>query len=137
MKDRTLWLRICYWWGIAADAAMAFLMLSPRLFQRFLGIRLPLDAGLAWGLRFGAPLMIGWTILLLWGSRRPVERKDILLITGYPVVAGYIVLNVYSLVTGLAAPVQGLPTLFSQAGLLALITISYLRAADAEKQLPG
>ena len=29
----------------------------------------------------GAPLMLGWTILLLWADRKPMERKDILLIT--------------------------------------------------------
>lgn len=88
--------------------------------------------GLTYGLRFGAPLMIGWTILLFWASRRPVERKAILLITAYPVVAGYILLNVYGFVTGLAVLAQAIPTLLSQVGLLALSTVSYLWVKDTQ-----
>lgn len=32
-------------------------------------------------LSIGALFMMGWTFLLYWGSRRPVERRGILLIT--------------------------------------------------------
>ena len=35
-------------------------------------------AELRYGLRAGAPLMAGWTLLLLWADRRPVERKDVI-----------------------------------------------------------
>jgi hypothetical protein len=132
LNDKVLWLRICYWWGIIADAVMAMLMLWPELFLRFMGLRLTPDMGLTYGLRFGAPLMIGWTILLFWASRRPVERKAILLITAYPVVAGYILLNVYGFVTGLAVLAQAIPTLLSQVGLLALSTVSYLWVKDTQ-----
>ncbi len=128
MVNKVFWLRICYGWGIIADAVMAVLMVSPELFLRFTGIRLAPDAGLTYGLRFGAPLMLGWTILLFWASRKPVERKDILLITAYPVVLGYIMLNVYGFVTGLAALEQVTPMLLSQIGLLVLSTVSYLQA---------
>ena len=44
-----------------------------------------LHTGLGYGLINGAPLMIGWTILLLWADRKPMERKDTLLLT-LPVV---------------------------------------------------
>ena len=30
--------------------------------------------------------MFGWTILLIWGVMKPIERADILIITVFPVV---------------------------------------------------
>jgi hypothetical protein len=128
MKTQVLLLRVCYWWGIIADALMALLMLSPKLYLRFMNINLEPEAGLEYALRFGAPLMIGWTVLLFWADRRPVERKDILLITAYPVVTGYLILNVYAIMTGLTMLGQALPILLSQVGLLCLSTYSYLNA---------
>jgi hypothetical protein len=32
--------------------------------------------------------MFGWTALLLWADRKPIERRGILLITIFPVIAG-------------------------------------------------
>ncbi len=107
---------------------MALLMLSPKLFLRFMNINLEPEAGLEYALRFGAPLMIGWTVLLFWADRKPVERKDILLVTAYPVVTGYIILNVYAIMTGLTSLGQVIPILISQVGLLGLSTYSYLNA---------
>jgi hypothetical protein len=42
----------------------------------------------------GAFLMLGWTILLIWADRKPIERKDVLLITAIPVVLGIMVINI-------------------------------------------
>ena len=134
MKSKILWLRICYWWGIIVDAIAAILMLFPQLFVRFMNVDLGPDAGFSYGLRYGAPLMIGWTILLLWADRKPVERKDVLLITAYPVVVGYIILNVYSIVAGFTLLGQAIPTLISQVGLLSLSTFSYLNARTVEPE---
>jgi hypothetical protein len=38
--------------------------------------------------RAGAPLMAGWTVLLPWADRRPLERRGVLPITVIPVIAG-------------------------------------------------
>jgi len=42
----------------------------------------------------GAFLMLGWTFLLIWADRKPIERKDILLLTVIPVVVGIMVINI-------------------------------------------
>ncbi|MBY9016647.1 MAG: hypothetical protein KGD68_13220, partial [Candidatus Lokiarchaeota archaeon] len=42
----------------------------------------------------GAFLMLGWTILLIWADRNPIERKDVLLLTAIPVVVGIMVINI-------------------------------------------
>jgi hypothetical protein len=39
-------------------------------------------------MRYGAPLMVGWTVLLIWACFDPLARRDVLLITVVPVVAG-------------------------------------------------
>jgi hypothetical protein len=128
MSKKVIWLRISYWAGIIVDAGAAILMLSPRLFLRFMNVNVDPSPGFSYGLRYGAPLMIGWTVLLLWADRKPVERKDILLITLFPVVAGYITFEVYSIVAGFATLGQTIPTLIMQAGLIALLTFSYSRS---------
>ncbi|TKJ23714.1 MAG: hypothetical protein CEE43_03355 [Promethearchaeota archaeon Loki_b32] len=42
----------------------------------------------------GAFLMLGWTILLIWADRSPIERKNVLLLTAIPVVVGIMVINI-------------------------------------------
>ena len=37
--------------------------------------------------RVAGALMLGWTVLLFWAQRKPLERADILLITLFPVVS--------------------------------------------------
>jgi hypothetical protein len=128
MKKKILWLRISYWAGIIVDAGAAILMLFPRLFLRFMNVNVDPSPGFSYGLRYGAPLMIGWTVLLFWADRKPMERKDILPITLFPVVVGYIVFEIYSIVAGLATLGQTIPTLIMQAGLIALFTFSYSRS---------
>lgn len=123
MKNTITLLRISYGWGIIADGVVAFLMLFPELFVRFMKIDLVPDANLRYGLINGAPLMIGWTLLLLWASRKPIERKAILLLT-IPVVAGYVLVELYAISSGLTSFGQALPLFIQQAGMTALFLFS-------------
>jgi hypothetical protein len=123
MNNRLILLRIAYGWGIIVDTAAAVLMLFPNLFVRVMNIRLVSDTNLGFGLLYGAPLMIGWTILLLWASQKPVERKAILLLT-LPVVAGYILVEIYAIWMGWATTLQMLPMFISQTGMSTLFIIS-------------
>ncbi len=127
MNNKTRLLRISYWWGIIADAVMAVLMLLPNLFVRVMNVNLEPDAGFTFGLINGAPLMIGWTILLLWADRKPVERKDILLLT-LPVVAGYVIVEVYSIASALTTLGQMLPLFIAQTSMSSMFVVSYLKA---------
>ena len=129
MSKKVLWLRISYWVGIIVDAGAAILMLFPRLFLRFMNVNVDPGPGFSYGLRYGAPLMIGWTVLLFWADRKPLERKGILLITLFPVVAGYIAFEVCSIIAGLATLGQTIPSLIMQTGLIALFTFSYSRSS--------
>jgi len=63
------------------DAIAALQMLFPQLLLKSFGIRINADAEFTYAMRYGAPLMVGWTGLLFWAERKPVERRDVLLIT--------------------------------------------------------
>jgi len=39
----------------------------------------------------GASLLAGWTSLLLWGVASPIERRDLLMLTVFPVITGIVV----------------------------------------------
>ena len=88
-NDAVRWLRISYWAGAILDALAALSMLSPDLFAAANGLT-DFRPGLEWrfAMGMGASLMIGWTALLLWADRRPVERSGVLLITLFTVVLG-------------------------------------------------
>ncbi|MBN2003203.1 MAG: hypothetical protein JXA21_07580 [Anaerolineae bacterium] len=127
MNKKIFWLRLCYWWGIIADAVMAVLMLFPSRYLGFMNVNLAPDSGVRYGLLNGAPLMIGWTILLFWADRKPVERKDILLLT-LPVIAGYIAVEVYAVFAGWETLRQTLLLFLQQIGMSAAFVVSYRNA---------
>ncbi len=75
-----------YWIGIVADALATLLLFSPTVGDLVLQ---PLPYTVTpmhlYVSSIAGALMLGWTILLFWGRRRPVERADLLLITLAPV----------------------------------------------------
>jgi len=77
-----------YWLGIVADAAATLLLFSPTVANLVLQPT-PFEVSpmYLYVTRVAAALMLGWTVLLFWAQRKPVERADILLITLFPVVS--------------------------------------------------
>lgn len=138
MKNKILVLRICYWWGIIVDGIVAVQMLFPKLYLSFNGIDLVPDMGVRYGLLNGAPLMIGWTLLLLWADRKPLERKGVLLVT-LPVIAGYVMIEMYAIATGLGSWDHTLPAFLHQVGISSLFIFSYLtvKTPDAIEPTPS
>ena len=128
MDSKIRWLRISYWTGAIVDAFAAIMMLFPKLFLLFSKVDLAPDTGFRFGMRYGAPLMVGWTVLLIWADRKPLERKGVLLITLFPVVAGLVAIEAAAIATGLSSIASTLPILILQAGLVSLFGFSYLNA---------
>ena len=128
------WLRISYWTGAVIDGLAAIQMLVPAIFAAT--NRLPdFHPGpeYTYAMGMGTSLMLGWTVLLIWADRKPVERKGILIITIFPVIVGMItneiwgVVNSHFLEGGAISPVWIL-----QAVLIALFAFSYLNAGRVE-----
>jgi len=135
MKKRMRWLRISYWTGAVVDGLAALQLLVPGLFAAT--NRLPdFHPSLAYGYTAGmaASLMLGWTCLLLWANRRPLERKGVLVITIVPVILGLVVTEIWAVWSGFIALGALVPTWILQAALIALFTYSYLHAPGSEPQ---
>ena len=78
---------VSYWIGIIADALATLLLFSPAIADLVLHPG-PFEVSNAYLYvsRIAGALMLGWTVLLFWAQRKPVERADILMITLFPVV---------------------------------------------------
>ncbi len=122
-------LRISYWAGAVFDAFVIIPMLSPQVASVAFGMP-NFNPGNDWGyaVRLGASLMLGWTGLLLWADRKPVERKGVLLLTIIPVVVLQIYSNFYAVATNLITARSMSPDWIMQGVLLLLFGFSYLNA---------
>ena len=73
---------------------------------------------------YGASLMLGWTILLVWAYRRPVERRPVAAFTAV-VIAGLVVAEVCAVQAGVVAVGRIIPTWVLQALLLVLFIAAF------------
>jgi len=114
MDSAVRWLRASY----IADALIGVLMLLPERMG---------EAEFRYPMGLAASLMFGWTVLLLWAYRRPVERKGVLVITMF-VVSGLLATGVWAVSAG-HFPVQKiLPSSILGTGIIVLMGFSYRKA---------
>ena len=123
MKNKIIWLRISYWVGAIADGIATLRMLFPKIAY---------GAEYRYALGLGASLMLGWTFLLVWADRKPLERKGVLLLTVFPVITGILLAEIYSVTKGLITFEKMLPKGIFLAVLIALYLFSYLNAKDVQ-----
>jgi hypothetical protein len=77
-----------YWIGIIADALATILLFSPKTASIVLQPQsFEISEIYLYVSRVAGALMLGWTVLLIWGVMKPIERAGILMITLFPVVA--------------------------------------------------
>lgn len=76
-----------YWIAIIADAFAAILLFSPKIANMVLQPRpFEISEAYLYVSRIAGSLMCGWTMLLVWAKRKPIERAGILILTVFPVV---------------------------------------------------
>jgi len=98
---RLFLIKIAYWLGIGADALWAVGLLFPQVFGILTGrpdFNPDIQTRLIMGI--GGSLMTGWTFLLLWAVRKPVERRVVILITAFPVVFGMFIISFIEVLYG-------------------------------------
>jgi hypothetical protein len=123
IKNKIVWLRISYWAGAIADLYVAFRWLFPQVFPDSSA-----DMGYNLGMKWGVSLMLGWVALLIWADRKPVERKDILLLTIFPVITGLMVTAVVIFTADFISSSTLIFNLVIMAILIGLMGFSYLNA---------
>lgn len=129
MKTDTRWLRISYWAGAIVDGLAAVFMLATAIFGvggRVSGL-VP-DAEYRYALGLGGSLMAGWTALLIWADRKPLERKGVLLLTVFPVITGIVVTGIAAVMADLVPLSKMLPAIIIPALVAVLMTYAYLGA---------
>jgi hypothetical protein len=131
MRKKILLLRVCYWIGAVADALSAVVMLFPRLGGSMYGMP-DFNPGddYRYAMGMGASLMLGWTFLLIWADRRPVERRGVLILTVFPVLFGLIISGIYAVATGLVPVENMVPTWIFQGVVTGLYLFSYVYTRD-------
>jgi len=122
-------LRISYWTGAIFDAIVLLPMLSPKIGGMMMGIE-NFNPGndYRYAMGIGASLMCGWVFLLIWADRKPFERKGVLLLTMFPVLAGLIFSGIYSVNSGMVQLDKMIPTWIMQLILFSLFGFSYINA---------
>ena len=122
-KRKIAFLRASYWVGAFADAIVGVRMLMPEKMGQ---------EQFSYAMGTSAALMFGWTVLLLWADRKPVERKGVLLITIFPVLAGLMLATIWPLVDGVFPVSRMIPIWVVGVGIIALMGFSYIQARDID-----
>jgi hypothetical protein len=120
MDPKLRWLKVSFLAGAVADGVLVILLLIP---SRMGETEFTYPMGLA------ASLMLGWTVLLIWGYQKPFERRGILLATIFPVIPGLIASGIYSVAIGAFPVAKVLPSTIVGIALIALMGYSYMKAS--------
>jgi hypothetical protein len=136
MDKRIFVLRLMYWVGAVFDALVIVPMMFPQAASALLGIpSFSPGPDYRYAMALGSSLMAGWTVLLIWADRKPVERRGILLITLFPVLSSLIAADAYAVVSGFVPMGSMMPIFMSQAALFAFDVFALaLTAAPARSQ---
>jgi hypothetical protein len=135
-EDAVRWLRRGYRAGAVVDAVAAVGMAVPALYGPTLRFSPEFDRGrpeFTYALRTGAPLMAGWTVLLLWADRKPMERRGVLPITIAPVIVGLMVNDAQAVRAGRLSGLSVVPVRVLQIALTGLFGYSLMKAREAER----
>ena len=125
MKSALRWLRVSFVAGALTDGLVGILMLLPGRMG---------EAEFRYSMGIGAALMFGWTALLLWGYKKPMERKGILLLTVFPVITGLFATGIWAAVSGFFPASKIIPSSILLLVLFVLFSFSYLKARAVELQ---
>lgn len=91
LKTAALLVQIAFIVGAITDGLAIIPMLSHRVGSAVFGGKVSQDnAAYQYAMGIGSSLMAGWTLLLLWGAKSPIERRALLLLTVFPVITGIV-----------------------------------------------
>jgi hypothetical protein len=133
MKQKTGFIRACYYFGAGADFINAFPLIFPDIAKLMFRLdSLNADNGYLYVARIGASLMLGWTFLLVWGSFKPLERKGILLLTVFPVLTGLLISSLLVVNSGFIEIKFMFPLWIFYAIIIPLYIYAYILAGKIE-----
>jgi hypothetical protein len=130
-NKQILFLRIGYWVGAIFDALVIIPLLFPKVAAIMFGVSNFIPGNdYKYVMYIAASLMAGWTALLIWADRNPIERKGILLLTIFPVLIGLLLAGVFAVQSGFITRGKMLPIWIMQILLVLILSFSYLYAKN-------
>ncbi len=123
-------IKLAYWLGIGADGLWAVALFFPMVFGLLTGQpdfspEMPVRLIMA----IGGSLMAGWTLLLFWAVRQPIERRAVILLTAFPVVFG---LTMVALLGYIGGNTSNIWILVKNSILMISMVTSYVLACRAD-----
>ena len=109
--------------GAVIDALAIWPMVIPVLGKILWGIA-DQSGAYRFAMGYGASLMLGWTGLLIWAYRRPVERRAIAALT-ILVIGRFVATEIVSVLSGWMVLWRMIPTWILQGILITLFGIGY------------
>jgi hypothetical protein len=116
-------LQIAFMAGAITDAVAVLPMLFPQVAEFLWGFRDP-SGSYRFAMGYGISLMIGWTALLFWAYKSPLERRFVAALT-IVVICGLIVTEAIAVQSGVLQASRMIPTWCLQVILLALFGSAY------------
>jgi len=124
MESAVRWLKASYIAGAVADGLIGILMLLPGRMG---------ETEFRYPMGLGASLMFGWTALLLWAYKNPMERKGVLVLTIFPVISGLVATGIWAAVAGHFPVRKIVPSSILGTAIIILMGFSYWKATIAGK----
>ena len=118
MPNREKVLRIAFLAGAVTDALALVPMLVPSVSKLLWGFH-DVSGAYRFAMGYGASLMLGWTVLLIWAYRQPLERRGVAALTAL-VICGLMLTEAAAVLSGQVAAWRMVPTWCLQLVLLGL-----------------
>ncbi len=127
MKNTSI-LKAAYLAGAVADFTIGLLMIAfPSVCLKLYGTNAALSPELRFWIVYAGIPIFAWTAFLIWGSRRPGERKFVAIPT-VCVVLGFVIAEIVGIFQGAVSAINMAPLLAMQFILIALLLTGYRRA---------
>lgn len=123
IRNRARLLRMAFLAGAVTDALALVPMLSPPMAHVLWGFE-EVGGPYRFAMGYAATLMAGWTALLLWAYRRPIERAFVAALTVF-VIYGLVATEIAAVAAGHLSAWRMGPTWVVQALLLGLFAGAY------------
>ncbi len=127
MRNETI-LKIGYVLGSIADMIFGLLMVAfPSICLRIYGIQVELSSTIRFWMAYAGLVIFLWTALLLWGRRKPQERKFIALVTVF-VVLGFVIIQICGVLFQVVPLLNMIPLFIMQSILIFFFVYGYYKA---------
>jgi hypothetical protein len=135
MEKKMAFIKVILWIGIIMDVISCLPLLVPSLGAQMYGLTtVPSGEDYLYMSRMSAVFMLGWTLLLLWAVRKPVERRGVILLTVFPVLVGLALAPLGAVMSGMIPLPNIVPLWIWQAFLAVLFLLAYLFTGQITKE---